>query len=231
MRSTAEGGGGFPDARPSWDDADRVRRFVEMEPDRRLLALLDESSSPAASRVLDLGCAGGRNTEVLVRRGLDVQALDAASAMVAATRARLAPLLGADEAARRVRRGDMRDLSAHADGAFDLVVAIGIFLLAETEADFHRALSEAVRVLEPDGRLLVSNFAPGTGPLGAPFLRVPGTAFLYRKPGEGCFALREPADLDADARALGLVPVVPTRVVERVVDDRRRVTVHALYRN
>jgi SAM-dependent methyltransferase len=175
-------------------------------------------------RVLDLGCAGGRNADVLAARGFDLHALDASPAMVEATRARVARSLGPEEATRRVVPGDMGDLSRWSDGTFQLVVALGVFHLAASEDDWYRALAEAARVTCPGGRCLVSSFAPGTGPLDAPYAPVAGTAFQHHSTKGGTLSLRDPAGLDADMRALGLEPEVATVVVEKLLDDRKRVT-------
>lgn len=207
-----------------WTDPDVVQKFGARAPDLRLMELLDTYEVPSAVRVLDLGCAGGRNADVLAARGFDLYALDASPAMVAATRDRVALHLGAPEGARRVRLGDMVDLSRWPDGAFHLVVALGVFHLASTEALWYAALAETARVLKDGGRCLVSNFAPGTGPLEAPYERVEGSRFLHHSSKGGSLCLRDDAGLDADFGALGLFPELPTATVEKLLDDRRRVT-------
>ena len=157
-------------------------------------------------------------------------ALDAAEAMVAETRARLTRLLGEGEALRRVVLGEMRDLSRYPDETFDLVVALGVLHQARDEAEWYASLTEVVRVLAPGGRILVSNFAPGTGPIDAPLAPVPGTSFVHEGFRDDRLCLRVAEDLDADFLALGLEPALPTEVVEREAEGRRRVTVNALYR-
>lgn len=227
MTEEATGGG----AGSCWNEPEQVERFARRDPDHRLSALFESAyPEPGSVRVLDLGCAGGRNAEPLAERGFDVFALDAAEAMVEETRARLARVLGETEARRRVVLGEMRDLSRYADGDFDLIVALGVFHQARDEMEWYQALAEAVRVLAPEGRLLVSNFAPGTGPIEAPLAPVPGTRFVHEGFRADRLCLREAADLDADFRALGLEPDVPSAVVERETEDQRRVTVNALYR-
>ena len=76
--------------------------FAARPPDRRLLQLLKHYQQPQQTRVLDLGCAGGRNTIVLADQGFDVYALDTSCAMVEKTRERLAIVLGGEEARKRV---------------------------------------------------------------------------------------------------------------------------------
>jgi SAM-dependent methyltransferase len=198
-----------------WSDPEMVERFAAREPDVRLTELLGRYEDPAATRVLDLGCAGGRNTELLARRGFDVVALDVAPAMREAVRARLAPVVGEAEATRRVLDGEMRDLSRFADGTFDLVVALGVFHQARSRTEWDEALTEAARVLAPGGRILISNFAPGTS--------------LGRRPGREPF-LHAKEDLEADLASVGLEPDTETKVVVKEENDRRRVVVNALYR-
>ena len=194
-----------------WNEPERVERFAGRDPDHRLAALLGQYEDPSGTRVLDLGCAGGRNSVLLAERGFDLWALDAASAMVARTRERLAALIGPDKARRRVREGRMEELGSFEDGSFDLVVAIGIYHCAEGEVPWRKALAESVRVLAPRGSLLVSQFAPGTTVSGNPHVK-------------------EADQLDEALRAEGLVPVSAPETVIREAEGGRRVTVSGLYR-
>jgi len=213
-----------------WNEAAQVERFAARDADHRLVALLPRYDEPARTRVLDLGCAGGRNAALLAAEGFDVHARDLAPAMVARTRERVASSLGGEQADRRVRVAAMDDLADLADDSIDLIVALGIYHQAQDEAEWGRALDESVRVAAPGALLLVSTFAPGTGPLDAPLARVEGTSFVVEGMRGGFMCLRTPEDLDADFEARGCVPDVPSVVVQRETEDRRRVTVNALYR-
>lgn len=98
---------------PRWEDPEVVARFAARDPDLRLQALLAGEGEygvvrhswapPPAPRVLDIGCAGGRNAVWLAREGADVWAIDSSSAMVTETRRRLSENLSADVAERRVQ--------------------------------------------------------------------------------------------------------------------------------
>jgi len=218
------------DPNAPWNDPERVRCFASRDPDHRLVEIVKALPYPQGVTVLDLGCAGGRNAEYLARHELDLHALDAAEAMVETTRARVAEVLGAEEADRRVVQGVMDDLSRWPDETFHLVVALGVYHQAQSEAEWHTALAETERVLMAGGRCLVSNFAPGTGLLHEPLELVEDTRFLHVGMHDDFLCLRGADELDQDLAALGLVPETPTRIVERATEDRRRVTVNALYR-
>jgi len=213
-----------------WEDPDRVEEFAGREPDRRLVELLGSFEAPGATRVLDLGCAGGRNTLILARHGFDVQAIDSSSAMVAKTRERVAAVLGTDEAERRVRVGRMEDLSEFASQSFQLLVALGVYHNAASEETWDRTLTETARVLAPDGLALVANFTPGFEPHGEALRRVAGTCHLYEGFHAGPLYLLDAHELDAEMAPYGLLPVVPTEIVEKQTDSGRRVTANALYR-
>jgi SAM-dependent methyltransferase len=218
------------DAHSFWEDPDRVEEFAGREPDRRLLELLDSFEGPGATRVLDLGCAGGRNTAVLAERGFDVQAIDSSSSMVARTRERVAAVLGVGEAERRVRVGRMEDLGDFASASFQLVVALGVYHNAVSDEIWDRALRETARVLVPDGLVLVANFTPRFEPYGEALRRVAGARHLYEGFDAGPLYLLAADELDAEMAPHGLVPVVPTETVETPTDSGRRVTANALYR-
>ncbi len=216
--------------RAFWEDPESVAKFAAREPDVRLLELIEGIDDPGGVRVLDLGCAGGRNTEVLARRGFDVWALDGSEAMAAHTRERLAAVLGEGEAARRVRPGRMDDLGAFADASFDLVVALGIYHCARSRAEWDAALAETARVLKDRGRLLAAVFTPETDLTGEGIRPVPGEPHLYDGLPSARSFLVDPATLDQEMARFGLHPEVPSRTVRIETGPGRRVTVNALYR-
>jgi SAM-dependent methyltransferase len=214
----------------AWEHPDTVERFARRDPDHRLVKLVQEYDAPGSTRVLDVGCAAGRNTEPLARWGFDVFALDTSRAMVERTRGRVAEVLGADEAQRRVRVGRMDELGAFEDGSVHLLLALGIFQEAESYEEWTRTLSEAVRVLAPGGRLLIANFSPRSQPRGKSLEPVPGEPFVYQWPDGRGATLLEPEDLDAEMALHGLEAEVPTQAVEAQRERGWRVTVNGLYR-
>ncbi len=213
-----------------WEDPERVEEFAGRPPDRRLLELLDAYADPASVRVLDLGCAGGRNTVVLAERGFDFQAIDASAAMVMKTRERVESVLGPQEARSRVHLGRMEDLGRFAAESFDLVVALGIYHGAESRAGWDRAIAETVRVLAPDGQVLVASFSPRSEPKGEGLRAVRGAPHMYEGIESGPLYLLEAEDLDAGMLRHGLVPVVRTETVTVPTESGHRVTVNGLYR-
>jgi SAM-dependent methyltransferase len=216
---------------PFWERPEQVERFASRAPDHRLVALLDAEPEPARLRVLDLGCAGGRNTVLLAERGAEVTAVDASAAMVAETRRRLAALLASeDEARRRVHQGAMDDLSWAGDGSFDLVVALGVLHNAASGGEWERTLAGLARVLASGGRLLVSSFTPRTDLSGDGVHPVAGEPHVYDGLPGGRAYLLPAADLDREMARFGLLPAVPTQTVEVETDVGRRVSANALYR-
>jgi SAM-dependent methyltransferase len=221
--------GAGENSHPFWERPGTVEEFAGRAPDHRLVALLDAFPDPQETCVLDLGCAGGRNTVVLAERKFDVFAIDTSAAMVDRTRVRVSPILGVAEAERRVRVGDMTDLRTFADASFHLVVALGVYHNASSRDSWNRALRETERALAPGGRVLVSNFGPRSAPGGKLVQPVPGEPHVYEGFESGPLFLLEADALDAEMRAHGLVPVVPTETVVTPLEAGRRVTVNALY--
>ncbi|MDQ3397951.1 MAG: class I SAM-dependent methyltransferase, partial [Deinococcota bacterium] len=123
---------------PFWERPDVVEMFANRPPDTRMVALL--KNAPTTTRVLDLGCAGGRNSLWLAQQGFDFFAVDASTAMIVKTRERVGALLGEEAAKARVLAGRMDSLTCFAEGSFDLVLAFGIYQGAQSEAEWHRAV-------------------------------------------------------------------------------------------
>jgi SAM-dependent methyltransferase len=156
-----------------WRRPETVARFRDRDADLHLMAAIEAVADPAALRVLDLGCAGGRNADALSVRGAFVVALDASRAMCAATRDRIGG---------RVVEGRM-DALPHAAASFDLVVALGIYQQGESGDEVRRAVRETARMLRPGGRVLVSAFS--TAMLGDDARPVPGDPLLFDRGEQG----------------------------------------------
>ena len=212
-----------------WESPENVERFAARDPDVRLAEMIGEYRDPSATRVLDLGCAAGRNAVLLAHNGFDVVAVDASAAMVAKTRERLASILGPAEAQRRVRVGRMDDLSWAGDSSFSLVVALGLYHCAQSRAEWDRTLSESARVLAPGGRLLVSVFTPETDLTGRGIRPVAGEPDLYEGFESGRAFLVDAAGLDREMALHGLQPLKPTYTAHPKVQTGRRASANGLY--
>ncbi len=213
-----------------WEDPDRVDRFAARDPDHRLVELVRRYPDPSRIKVLDLGCAAGRNTVLLARLGFQVHALDASRAMVERTAERLRAAVGEQAASGRVRLARMDDLSFCPAAAFDLVVALGVHHAARSRAEWDRAVDETARVLKPAGLLLFSQFAPGTDLTGAGITPVPGEEGVFEGLPAGRAVLLDAADVDAAFALRGLIPEAPTRTVVVELEVGRRASVNGLYR-
>lgn len=128
-------------------------RAADAPPSAHLLRTM--AAVPVRSRVLDLGCGTGRHTEPLARLGFDLFACDPAEDAVAATRARIAEVVGAEDAAHRVTPARSGALG-YADAFFDWVVAHSTYDAAESAAELKDMLAETRRVLKNGGWVFVA---------------------------------------------------------------------------
>ncbi len=193
----------MPKDLPFWEAPAQVERFASLEPDNLLLELLTEHRNTDRLWALDLGCAGGRNTEALVRAGCQTVAIDLSVAMSGTTRDRLAQLGRSRTRPPIVIRSRFDKLPV-ASGRFDLVVAIGIYIQANSDAELCAGLSETCRVLKPGGRVFVAMWSTQTLPADA--RRVEGQRFVYAsQPGERRCRLNQEELLDLMART-GMFP-------------------------
>lgn len=210
-----------------WQRPDIVEQFANRDPDHRLVAWC-ETRSVQGLPVLDVGCAGGRNTVYLAQQGADVHAVDSSAAMVAKTRARLTDL-GINDAEARVVESSMTNMTHLADGAFDWVIALGVYHTANSFEDWQQAIYETARVLKPGGEVLFSQFAPGSAPGGSLLTPVAGQEHLFE--GNGRYHLLLTAtDVDRLLAEVGLLPVVETNTVDVNKGGNRRISVNGHYR-
>jgi len=218
------------DEAPFWERREMVERFSGRDPDLRLQAMIAGLEDPGGFRVLDLGCAGGRNTIYLAGEGIDVIAVDGSDAMVTETRRRLADVIGPEAAAERVLKRRMDDLGGLEDGSVDLVVALGILHGAGSRAEWDAALSEVHRVLRPEGRILVSNHTDAFRAAGGePLERLSGDDPIYMRRSGASFLI-DADTLDREMESHGFVRLTETET-KRVPTDGGgvRVTANGLY--
>lgn len=109
-----------------------------------------------SARVLELGCGAGRLTGYLDGIAQSVHAIDISPEMVAACR-RAYPRVTVED-------GDLRDLSAFADGSFEAVVAGYNVVDVVNDEDRRRLLDEVLRILSPEGILVMSSHNRAAAP-------------------------------------------------------------------
>lgn len=213
-----------------WESVEAVDRFTDRQPDVRLTSLLETYPDPGRVRVLDIGCAAGRNTVLLAKRGFDVFAVDTSVAMVARTRERVAEILGRAEADRRVFSGSMDDLGRFGDGSVHVAVALGVLHQASSERQWKGAIAEISRCLSPGGHLVVAAWSPRSRPHGELVRRVAGEDHVYEGFHSGTHYLVEAPALDTALAAAGLLAAEPTAEVRVETEEGWRVTINGLYR-
>jgi SAM-dependent methyltransferase len=157
--------------KPTWAQPDTVRLYERLQgwTDPGEKAALDFVAAAAQGQpILDMGVGAGRTTQFLQRVSQNYIAIDYTAEMVRAFR-KLHPGV-------RCEQMDARDLSAFADGQFELVVFSFNGIDAVDLQGRMKVLREVHRVLRPGGRFFFSahnHDGPGRGE--QPQLHIPFT--------------------------------------------------------
>ncbi|MDD2753115.1 MAG: class I SAM-dependent methyltransferase [Candidatus Portnoybacteria bacterium] len=130
-----------------------------MEPSAQIADYFTKIKKAEGIKVLDIGCGGGRNAELLVKLGFDVYACDCAGAMVRFTKKRIAKISG--KMARNIVSAPMTSLP-YPDGFFDYAVSIGTYHNACSFQELRTAFSETARILKSGGKLVLAVFSSKT---------------------------------------------------------------------
>ena len=157
----------------SWSAPSTVAGFSQSPPNALLMQFAAVELRRGGVQLLDVGCGAGRNAVPLARAGWEVLGVDLSLPMLAA----------AAERTRSEHLAGLRLVLARMDvipartGAFDLIVAHGIWNLARSGAEFRRAIKEAARVAKSGAALFVFTFSRNTLPADA--RPVPGESFVF----------------------------------------------------
>ena len=209
-----------PLAGSTWSAPSTVDGFARSQPNDTLMRFAArERARVAHGRAIDIGCGAGRNAIPLARQGWEVLGTDLSLPMLAAAKARA----GLEQARVELVLAPMDALPAP-DGAFDLVVAHGIWNLARSTAEFRRAMQEAGRVSAAGAALFVFTFSRRTVPPDA--APVPGELFVFTQfSGQPqCMVTRE--QLTNELAQVGFAPEDAVEFAEHNVPAAN--TVHAL---
>ncbi len=123
------------------------------EPSDHLLRTF--ATVPVESRILDVGCGDGMQTEALIQLGFDVFACDPSPENVADVRASAAVHIGEEEAGKRISQARV-DALGYPDEFFNWVVAFGALARSDSRESLLEGLSEIRRVLRSGGWLYVT---------------------------------------------------------------------------
>jgi SAM-dependent methyltransferase len=133
--------------RSGWSDATRAKAYVGFfasAAEQAVGHLLDAAAAQSGLKALDLCCGQGNVSEALISRGCRVVGADFSSVMLSFAQQRVPSATFTQADAQRLPFGD---------GEFDVVVSnLGVCHVP----DQPRALSEARRVLRPEGRFAMT---------------------------------------------------------------------------
>lgn len=128
-------------------------------------------------KVLDIGCGGGRNTEMLINFGFNVFACDFYQGMVRTTKNRLIKKgFKSKFVADRIKKAPMTKLPYNSNN-FDIVLCHGVYHNAQSLEEFDHALEESARVLKKGGHLYFNIFTSDL--IAEDFKKVDGQPNVY----------------------------------------------------
>jgi ubiquinone/menaquinone biosynthesis C-methylase UbiE len=122
-----------------------LSRFLYNLPDHNLMS------------VLDVGCGGGRNTEMIFREGFKIYACDNSIAMIKQTKKRMSRFIPKNIIKSRIIKANMVKLPFK-NNFFDIVVSNGVFHNAISVEMLNKAIKETSRVLKKEGKLYLNIF-------------------------------------------------------------------------
>lgn len=130
-----------------WNEPDMVSYFASKSPDPRVVDRMVSLDSSAAQTALDLGCGGGRHTQVLGEADFATTAVDVNPAMLINTAHRTRHIR--DRVA-DIGFGSITGIPAP-DDSFGIVVSTGALHQARGADEMSRAISEVARVGQKGG--------------------------------------------------------------------------------
>ena len=202
---------------PAWTAPATVESFSRSAANPMLLeyaARLPRGDRPA--RVLDIGCGAGRNAVPLARAGFHVMGTDLSVPMLQAAAAR-------DAGGRLTLVRARMDALPVQHRSCDVIIAHGIWNLAQSDDEFRAALRDAARTAAATARLFVFTFSRRTLPPDAPALN--GQRFTFTQFSGHPQIFLTATQLQRELADAGFVadPELPLRELNLPPDGRTRI--------
>lgn len=134
-----------------WNSPKIIDEFKYAHPQRYWLKIFNQLKRKNL-KVLDMGCGGGRYTEVFAKLGFSIVAFDLYEGMLKATRARLQNYPDI-----QIVKADMVGLPFKSN-EFDIAFSNGLFHNSKNLRHFMKILSETSRVIKTYGLLCLNMF-------------------------------------------------------------------------
>jgi SAM-dependent methyltransferase len=205
-----------------WTRSETVRGFCAAPPNERLLrfAAQELSRRGGVGCALDIGCGAGRNAIPLAQNGWEVFGVDTSWPMLEAV-----TCAAQDASIDRLRLvAASMDRLPSASERFDLVIAHGVWNLAQSDEEFRRAIAEGARVLKPGGALFAFTFSRQTLPSAASPLAGNRFTYTHFSGTAQCFVTER--ELLEELEDVGLTPDPALPLVEYNRPADRHLAVH-----
>lgn len=147
------------EANKFWNSKETVKSFINQPISPYWMELFGQIKNRSEKRVLDLGCGGGRNLEMLAMLGFEVYGCDMYKQMVEASKNRLINIGYEEKLLENHIIQAQMDILPYKSGYFDIVLSHGVYHNAVSFAEFEKAIEETSRVLKKNGRLFFNLFS------------------------------------------------------------------------
>ena len=128
-----------------WTNPKIVGYFAAMSADPFIIDRLESVPNPLSMKALDLGCGGGRHTEMLSKFGFEIYACDVSLEMLGYTKQRLSKNRSESKSTPIIKFGSMLNIP-FGDSEFDVIISTGVLHQAKSYSEYEQAVREVSRV-------------------------------------------------------------------------------------
>jgi ubiquinone/menaquinone biosynthesis C-methylase UbiE len=158
-----------------WNSKGVVSEFKDAQVREYWVRYFSSIKSKNRKSVLDLGCGGGRYTEMLAKMGFKVFALDLHKGMINETTNRIKKLRDL-KFTPVIVKAEMANIP-FIENKFDIILSNGVFHNAKSFNNLKKALDETSRVIKKDGNLCLNVFYDGGS---NSLIKKTGEKYLFR---------------------------------------------------